>query len=153
MSTVSKKYNGIIIRQAVQNDLDKICVIENESFSVPWSREAFKQCLESIYRTYVATYADEVVGYVVLMMAEPEAEVLNIAVSKENRKHGIGEKLMDYSIDICKDRSIWDIFLEVRESNTAARQLYQKKGFVDLDIRRDYYSEPKEDAMIMKLHV
>ncbi len=138
----------IEIRKAVLKDIDAVCDIENKSFSVPWSREAFCSSI-GINDFYVALSGENIAGYIIMARIEPEAEILNIAVAPEYRRKGIGERLIDYTFASDIENRIETYFLEVRESNTPAYALYCKKGFVQIGIRKDYYTKPKENAIIM----
>ena len=93
--------------------------------------------------------SEEVAGFALLRCFD-DAELIRIAVDPLRQRRGIGLKLLKALIEEAKGRFIHDIILEVRESNEAARRLYEKAGFVTEGIRRKYYSEPTEDAVIMR---
>lgn len=131
-------------------DIDQIMEIENQSFKVPWKFNDFKDTLkyENIV-FFVAKQDDLIIGYCGIYMSYDQADIANIAVSSLYRRKGIAEDLLSYTLAIAKKRNIKEIFLEVRESNKAAINLYKKKGFEQVGIRKAYYTEPTEDALLM----
>ena len=140
----------INIREANEKDIDAMEAIETASFSVPWSRQAFEESFENRYtKMFVAEDGDQVVGYSVIGLIVPDAEILNVAVDQEYRRQGIGEMLFDTLIALGDKEDVSDFFLEVRESNEAAIELYRKKGMEVIGRRKDYYQMPVEDAVLM----
>ena len=140
---------NLAIHPANACDLDALVAIENQSFAGPnWIREDFLKhdCL-------VAEVDGTVAGFVVFRElfsgdsdTPAEQEILNVAVAPEHRGKGVAKELMNQALN----RS-GDFFLEVRESNSAARQLYRKLGFVDVARRPNYYQFPSETAIVMKM--
>lgn len=143
-----------MIRYMRESDLEQVCVIENTCFSRPWSRESLQKAMLDDNNIYtVAVQEDgEVVGYCGIWGVGSEGQICNIAVMEEERSHGIGYTLLSFSIDACRKKGMCDFTLEVRESNTAARRLYEKMGFCSEGIRKKYYTMPEEDAVIMWLY-
>ena len=140
----------INIREAIENDIDAMVNIETASFSVPWSRTAFEESFENRYtKMFVAEDEDKVVGYSVIGLIVPDAEILNVAVEESYRRQGIGEMLIDSLISLGDKEDVSDFFLEVRESNEPAIELYLKKGMEIIGRRKDYYQMPVEDAVLM----
>lgn len=135
------------------DQIDRIVQIENSSFSDPWSRSSFEEAINSDNIT-VFSVVDEkgnIIGFSCLLMIDYEAEILNIAVDNSSRNQGIGTLLATHMLNICTSNGVEDIFLEVRNSNVSARALYSKMGFTEIGIRKKYYSNPTEDAILMKL--
>ena len=97
------------------------------------------------------SYADNIAGYGILRLLGPEAEIENICVSTDLRKKGIGECLMRHMIDTARANLASTIYLEVRAQNEAAKALYRKMGFENSYIRKGYYRDPMDDAIIMTL--
>lgn len=91
-----------------------------------------------------------IVGFAGIMLIADEAELLNIAVTPSFQGHKIGQALLDKMIVLAKEKGVRRMLLEVRKSNTSALELYYKNQFVKLGERKDYYSHPKEDAIIME---
>ncbi len=130
---------------------DGMLLIEKESFSMPWSESNFSTALTNPSVSFFGVFCEKILcGFSCVCQVETEAELLNIAVSKEYRKKGIGNILLTATVNFLKDSGAKCVFLEVRESNTAARMLYLKHGFNVLGIRKRYYSNPTEDAVLMK---
>lgn len=133
-------------------DLDAIMEIENASFNLPWTRRAYEEAsaLDAI-SIWVAKVDAELVGYMLLQYVADELELHTFAVKPTFRKKGVGRKLMEHMLAEGKKIAVQNLFLQVRPSNVAARALYKSLGFVDLAVRRAYYEDDKEDAIIMKL--
>jgi ribosomal-protein-alanine N-acetyltransferase len=133
---------------------DAIADIEKGSFSDPWSREAFISSATSPLTDITVALSYEgsvpsVCGYSVTVSVPPECEILNIAVAKDQRRKGIAELLMKDIAERASKRGCDTLMLEVRESNLAARALYEKIGFEAVGIRKAYYRYPTEDAILM----
>ncbi len=142
--------NSLVFCPASADMLDKICALEEQSFSDPWSRAAFESSLDNPLITFtVCKSRDEILGYILGMTLPPEGEVLNIAVCETARKRGIGRALMASYMSFAESVGAVAIFLEVRRSNLAAVALYEKCGFVKIGERKNYYKNPKEDALLM----
>ena len=135
--------------------LDEVAEIENMSFSVPWSKKSFEDCLKNpLIDFFVATLEESdgktrAVGYVVTLTVSPESEILNIAVSPDFRRKGIAEKLLSHITGMALKKKCDTLMLEVRESNISARSLYEKLGFYPVGRRKGYYTSPTEDAILM----
>lgn len=126
--------------------LDKLC------FSEPWSEKSFWEVLENPLAVYrVALCGEKLVGYAGMYLVENVCDIMNIAVHPDNRRCGIANKLMKSLVNYAKDNNAEVIELEVRLGNASARAFYEKLGFVRDGIRKNYYSFPKEDAVLMSL--
>lgn len=120
------------------------------SFPITWSKDSFERELTNKYARYmVAVKDDVVVGFAGMWIIIDEAHITNIAVHPEYRGFGIGNMLMDSLLSICKLENVTAITLEVRVSNQRAINLYKKFGFVEEGIRKEYYEDNKDDALIM----
>ena len=127
-------------------ELSKAC------FSVPWSLDSISYEIENPLAKYVIAQdlsTNEVVGFAGVWIVAGEGDITNIAVHPSYRKQGIASQLLSKLLEICKDNNCNDITLEVRVSNTPAQNLYTKFGFVNEGIRKKYYSDNGEDALIM----
>ena len=142
---------GIEVRLMRVDDLDGVMDVEMDSFQTPWSRSAFEEELvkNRLARYLVALENGTVVGYAGTWLVINEAHVTNVAVSGSRRREGIGRLLMEKMMEFAHDSGMDSMTLEVRVSNEAARNLYQQLGFVEAGIRKNYYSETKEDALIL----
>ena len=139
------------IRPMSENDLEASAELEAMCFSTPWSLQAFKDSLDKpdIYLFRVAYLGDELVAQAGLIMSFDEADVVNVAVKPEYRKRGIASGLLYELMRAGSERGVKDYTLEVRAGNHGAIALYENLGFKSEGIRKDFYREPVEDALIM----
>lgn len=139
------------IRPMVTGDIDQVLEIEESSFPTPWSRILFQREIELDFSyIFVIEQNREIIGYVNYWMIVGEIHIMNIAVKEEYRKVGVGNFLLQYSLDSAKRMGGACAFLEVRTGNSAAHALYRKNGFEFIGVRRGYYTDTKEDALIME---
>ncbi len=141
-----------VVRRMKELDLDVVMAIERASFSTPWSRGNFRNLLvRGDADLWVAVVEEAVVGYAVVWYVLPEAELGNLAVDAGWRRQGLGRTLLDWVLTRADDRGAERIFLEVRVSNRHAQGLYERRGFIQVGIRRRYYRAPVEDARVLCL--
>lgn len=148
-----------------REDLDDVLRIERASFGVPWSERTFQSLLERSNAVLLA--AEEraearwaalredalgpgLVGYAVVWLGGGEAELGDLAVDEGARRRGVGAALVKAALEAAADRGASAVFLEVRESNRAARRLYERAGFERVGTRKRYYVRPVEDALVMR---
>jgi ribosomal-protein-alanine N-acetyltransferase len=130
--------------------LDSILFIENKSFHDPWSRESMEKELYNSFARYVVILMDnQVIGYGGMWLILDEGHITNIAVHPEFRGLGAGNLIMESLIKTCLAEDIIALTLEVRASNTVAQNLYYKYGFALEGVRRGYYADNNEDALIL----
>ena len=141
-------FSQVTVSVANIDDVKDIANIENNSFSTPWSEKAIRESMDAGTIFYVACLNNKIVGYMGLSKIVGEGYVTNIAVLPEYRRLGIGEKILGYVIDNTK-AELEFISLEVRVSNIAAISLYEKFGFERTGLRKRFYTNPQEDAIIM----
>ena len=141
------------IRIATIEDAHAIYEIEQQSFSVPWRLESVLAELEGAANKLYMVICEEnhIVGYAGAWLVYDEGQITNIAILPSARGKGYGSKLTKQLINECFSRGMHEIFLEVRISNLAALAMYRNLGFSVKGIRKEYYSEPTEDAYIMSL--
>lgn len=143
----------IKILRLKEEHIKEVYAIEIMSFSDPWSKAAFSELFQNpFYSVFVAIDAGnggKTVGYIAARHIAEEAEIVNIAVHPEYRGMGIAEKLMKKILRYLMDIKVKIVMLEVRESNIAARGLYEKFGFYKTGVRTGYYRLPTEDAVLM----
>ena len=133
-------------------DVDAVCAIEEATFARPWSRVSIENELtNSCARYVVLRRSGETVGYAGMWLVIDEAHVTNVAIRKDLRGQGLGEKLTRALIQLAADSGMIWMTLEVRRSNAAAQGLYRKLGFVDVGWRKRYYEDNGEDALLMGL--
>ena len=142
------------IREMTQQELDEVLQIEGLSFPAPWSRTLFERELSTPFaRSFVAQEAqrEKILGYLCFWLVEQEAHILNLAVHPQHRNRGIGTLLLGYGVGYCRRGGVQVITLEVRRSNYKAISLYRGFHFQPLGIRRRYYTDSGEDAVVMGL--
>ncbi len=140
----------IRLRPAREGDLAAILTIERLSFSTPWQAVHFWAELYKNYaRLWVAETEGRVVGYICFWVIAGEAHLANIAVHPSFRGRGVGSKLLKTFLRYAKRHGAKRAFLEVRASNRIARRFYEKFGFEKEGVRRSYYQDTKEDAVLM----
>ena len=145
----------VTIRLMEERDLDAIMEVEKQCFTLPWSREAFYNELhQNRFAHYLILEEDDnVIGYCGAWLVVDEAHITNIAVLPAYQGRGLGKVLLSSMIEECKLRAIERMTLEVRESNLVAQSLYKKLGFVEGAIRKNYYSDNQEDAIVMWVNI
>lgn len=143
----------IEIRQAKLYDVPAMARIERDSFGSPWSADEITKDVTAGGNVYVAVAecGGEKAGYGEIRMIAGEAQIYNIAVAPEFRREGIGEALLRHMTDKAEKDGCDLITLEVRDGNEAAMALYEKLGFREVGRRKGYYSNGKEDAVLMDL--
>lgn len=140
----------IVIRTMSERDSSAVWELEKKCFSVPWSEESIRAMFsEKGYWNLTARDDGSLVGYIGMKAVLDEADITNVVVDPDRRRQGIGKMLLRGLLAKAGDMGIRRIFLEVRVSNTAARALYEQAGFRTVDVRKNYYEKPKEDAYIM----
>lgn len=128
-----------------------VVAIENESYSVPWSEATFRGLLRRRDAELVVAEADGiVVAFAIFWCVLDQSELGNVAVTREWRRQGLGELLVEDVLSRARKRGVREIYLEVRPSNEVARRLYERFGFVPVGRRRNYYQAPVEDAIVMR---
>lgn len=143
-----------MIRDMSIEDLDRVSVIEDTCFSMPWSKEGFKAALEMPGNKFIVYEKnDEIYGYCGYYGVLDEAEITNVAVDPDMRNRGIGRDMVNALLSKAAKNGINRILLEVRESNDPAIHLYEELGFKKLGLRRDFYEKPRESAIIMERYL
>ncbi|PYZ92155.1 ribosomal-protein-alanine N-acetyltransferase [Salipaludibacillus keqinensis] len=139
------------IRLMEVDDLDSVIEVEQECFPSPWSHSVFfNEITKNQFAYYlVAELEGKVIGYCGLWVIVDEAHITNIAILPSMRRKGIGDYLFRGAIDMSRTLGAVKMSLEVRVSNTPAQALYRKYGFEDGGIRKNYYTDNQEDALVM----
>lgn len=143
----------IIIRPMRRKDCEQVAQIDKKCIQNFWSLEDF----EGIFRYpenyyFVAEQQNRIIGFVGLIQFFDDGDITHIAVDKEYRRLGVASKLLQELFSFVQSRKFVALHLEVRKSNMAAKQLYLKYGFEEIGIRRKYYTNPVEDAIVMVKH-
>ena len=139
-----------MIRWLLKDDLDAVAELEQLSFSIPWSYENLEQGLSNGLDQYLVWEENGMAaGYINFRILAGEGEIERVAVHPLLRGRGFGRKLMEAMVEYASGQGVRDITLDVRVNNQTAINLYESCGFVKEAIRKDYYREPTEDAIIM----
>lgn len=140
----------VIIRRMCAEDASYVAEIERKSFSEPWPEKEFtKASAADNYIYLVAEHNNKIIGYAGCVFAADEADITNIAVDSYVRRMGIGRRLLLCLVEQAQKAGLANIFLEVRVSNEAARRLYVQTGFEVVGLRKNFYSKPAEDGILM----
>ena len=146
---------GISIRPLRPEDIDAVVSIESEAFSTPWSPETFSGLIgrDAVELIVMVDQDEEVIGYAVLWCILDQGELANLALATPRRGEGLGGLLLRHVLQVAKDRGVEKLFLEVRASNRRAVELYRTQGFEEVGVRKAYYEQPREDALVMLLRL
>ena len=143
---------SVSYRKMTVADIDGVLKIEQEAFSLPWTRDAFVQEMTTNLHAYYLVAEDQsqqIVGFCGMWLVMDESHITNVAVTEQVKGQGIGEGLMREAIRVAKENGAVLMTLEVRVSNTIAQNLYRKLDFQNGGIRKGYYSDNLEDALVM----
>ena len=133
-------------------DIDQVLLIEQEAFDTPWTREAFEhEMTTNLYSHYLVAETEDkdIIGYCGMWVVIDESHITNVAVAERMRGNKIGEGLMREAIRVVTEQNVVLMTLEVRVTNDVAKNLYHKLNFQDGGIRKNYYSDTGEDALVM----
>jgi len=141
------------IRPATLADLPAIIALANTPMAAQWSREQYESAMTGTAPARFVLVIDDggVQGFLISRAVDKEWEIENLAVAPAARRRGFGTHLLNEFLDLARARAAEAVFLEVRESNLAARQLYEKCAFRESGRRKGYYRDPKEDAITYRL--
>lgn len=138
------------IRKMRTEDIEAVAGLERDIFSDPWSANALTETLAQKQTLLLAAYENKtLVGYLILYYVLEDGEIARIAVAEDWRRKGVASKLLKELALLCEDIGVTKLLLDVRESNTSAYAFYEKQGFVRDGVRRNYYTNPTEDAVLM----
>jgi ribosomal-protein-alanine N-acetyltransferase len=151
----------LTVRRCLPTDLERVAAIERASFSDPWTFETFSAALALRHLRFLV--AEEtggagergggepcLVGYVVALVMADEGEIADLAVAPDARRRGVARVLLERVASDAMEGGVRALYLEVRESNAAARALYESLGFAQVGRRRGYYQHPMEDALLLR---
>ena len=144
---------GVRLERARATDVSEVAALERTCYADPWPATSFDGLQDNpAVHFVVARQGDggRLTGYVIGWFVADEGEVANLAVSPESRRNGVGTALLDSLLADAAARGTRALFLEVRESNVAARKLYTSRNFEEVGRRRRYYRSPEEDALILR---
>ena len=141
----------LCLRPMQLTDLDAVAAIEARAYGYPWSPGVFRDCLRAGYVIRVAERGGVLAGYGIMSVAAGEAHLLNLCIDPECQGQGIASRLLADLLQIARVSRAALLFLEVRPSNTVARELYRRRGFECIGRRKRYYPAPqgREDALVL----
>ena len=146
----------MLIRAAVPGDIDEMLALAEASQSAAhWNAREYEALFapEAPKRiaTVAALHSGEIAGFVIARCGDEEWEIENVVVARKHQRQGIGTRLIDEVVSSARQAGVRSVLLEVRESNPAARSLYEKAGFSEEGRRSRYYTQPEEDAVLLRL--
>lgn len=141
----------VVVRKMELSDIDDVMAVETESFSAPWPRDVIlHELTDNQYAHYYVIFADqELVGYSGMWHVIDDAQITNIAITPSYRGKKLGETLFFYTLEAAMKLGAKRLSLEVRVSNTVAQRMYRKFGLIPGGIRKNYYTDNQEDAIVM----
>lgn len=138
------------IRRSRPDDATDIARMEAEIFGDPWGqKDIFSYICSENGMCFSALDESGVIGYVIGQKIAPEGEIYRIAVRPDKRQRGIGYRLLSYALKTELGHGVETVFLEVRKENAPARALYRAYGFSEVGVRKNYYQNPTDDAVVM----
>ncbi len=144
---------NLILKEMNFSDLEGVYEVSSLSLKETWSLNSIEKELNNKLATYIVCLEDsKVLGFAGSWLIASEGQITNVAVHPNSRGKGIGKYLMKKLIFVLKNKGCTDITLEVRKSNIIAQNLYKSLGFKEEGIRKNFYEDNKEDAIIMWLH-
>lgn len=141
----------LVIRKMTVEDVEQVLEVERATFATPWTTDVFYQeIVDNQHAHYFVIELDRIViGYVGMWIVLDEAQITNIAVMPSFRGRKLGGKLFQYAIQRAMMVGVSSLSLEVRQSNIVAQRMYRKFGLVPGGIRKNYYTDNQEDAVVM----
>lgn len=154
MSAVGK-IDSSFLRPLQTSDLDAVMAIERAAYRYPWTPGIFRDCLDTGYNCWALLTGQGLSGYSVMSVMAGESHLLNICIDPQLQHCGLGRLLLEHMIGVAAEHHASLLLLEVRPSNAAAIALYEKMGFGEIGLRKDYYPADKgrEDGLILALNI
>ena len=135
-----------------REDIPTIMIMEKKLFSTTWEEDMFIEEIEKQY-AFVMEIKDKIIGYICGWKLLDEVNITNIAVAADFQRKGFGKELVKFLMSKLMDEKCFKFFLELRESNLAAKLLYENMGFRMIGLRKNYYHSPQEDALVMGVNI
>ena len=152
MSAVVQSGHGSRVRPLAVSDLEAVMEIELRAYTYPWTEGIFRDCMRVGYCCWCYEVDGAIQGYGVMSVAAGESHILNVSVNPDAQRQGIGTKLLKHFLQLARRHNADIAMLEVRPTNTAAIRLYEKLGFNEIGVRRNYYPADggqREDALLL----
>lgn len=139
------------LRPMREHDLAAVVDVERRAYEFPWTLGIFADCLRAGYCCWSLLLEERLVGYGIMAVTLDEAHILNLCVDPPCHRRGYAQRLLDQLVTLASRHHASMVFLEVRPSNTAARELYARNGFTRIAVRKGYYParEGREDALVL----
>jgi ribosomal-protein-alanine N-acetyltransferase len=135
-------------------DIVDVMAIERSAYTYPWSERFFRQEMQvECARSFLAEVDGRIAGYILFWLVSDEVDIHNVAVHKDFRRRGLGRSLLEKVVLEARRRRSSRVTLEVRKSNLPAQKLYESMGFAVTGVRKGYYSDDGEDALLMVLQL
>lgn len=142
------------IRRMRREDIADVAEMERKIFTDAWSEKAILETLDQKQTMLLAAYEDKkLIGYLILYYVLEDGEIARIAVDDSCRRQGVASRMFTELKNLCKDIGVSKLLLDVRESNAAAHAFYEEQGFVRDGIRKNYYADPVENAVLMSFEI
>lgn len=140
----------LVFRNIEETDVSGIAELERNIFSDAWTNKSIAETIKQPQAFItVAEENGEIAGYCIIYYVLDEGEIARIAVNERWRRRGVGRRLLDYTCECCREKHVERLLLDVRESNESARAFYKNYGFEEDGIRKNFYAEPREHAVLM----
>ena len=147
----------ITFRNATTKDIDDIVALEHDCFPDPWSAKSFASSLDNPFCEVIVAVMQVkkpiIVAYAVMLHMYEQGEIAKVAVAPAYHRQGIATEIVNWLIKIAEHEDVETIFLDVRESNKAARKLYERVGFVQFDTTEGFYTNPPEASVKMRYDI
>jgi [ribosomal protein S18]-alanine N-acetyltransferase len=154
VSSVKRELDYALVAVRPMNELDipMVVTIEKSAYQFPWSEGIFRDCLRVGYVCRVIDAGGDMGGYGIMSVGAGDAHILNVCIREEYLGRGFARKMLLYLMERARSAGMYEAFLEVRPSNTAAARLYHSMGFEQVGIRRGYYQATggREDAAVLR---
>lgn len=146
---------AVDIRLTDISDIDQICNNERLAYDIPWTEHSIQQCLSGSYICFLMLYQGQSIGHMIIQQVLDEIHLHNVCIIPEFQNKGLGHRWLNYLNQYALQQEVKEIILEVRVSNVIAKNLYAKRGFGEIGLRKNYYQSKngREDALVMKSQI
>ncbi len=143
----------LTLRPLMASDLDQICEMERAIFSSPWTRLSFEKEINSRFSHSFVVVDEKIIAYIITWIIRDELHIANVAVDIDYRRYGIATRLLNFVMEKARKSGCRFVLLEVRKSNRHAIKLYKQLGFKIDGVRKGYYEQQNEDALLMSVEM